>query len=153
MTTNEVATMPNYMTLACEIILYAYNDYIRDNLDLYCLAHPHKGKHTEERYRKVLLHMDANLRWQYRRFRETGDQSVLNKFRRRERELFPKLLQSDIMVCRNFFLENPLIESMELNGERILAQADRTIQRWIDGEKIHLKKSCRGLAFEEDEDE
>lgn len=154
MTALERATMPNYITLACETTLYAYNDYIRYSCDLFALENPDENDLTRRRFKTIVNIIKKEV---IRNCRKTGienDKARLLRFVQRELVTKKATIRGRAEVCREYFKDpHPLFGMLNMDGDRILHNADRLIDRWIAGETITLKKSCRGQNFDVEEEE
>lgn len=151
MTEHELGTTEAYNTLGCEICLYAYNDYIRQSIDLYCLKHLESEKPwVKDRNRRLMRNMRTRIRWRYLRYREMEDTPRNARLFNRETGFLMSLLEGDIAMIKMFFLEpSPIVGLIGLNGENVLKKADKMVERWKSGERIRLKNSVRSVFYEE----
>lgn len=155
MTERELATQEAYNTFACEIALYAYNDYIRYSIDLFTLDNPDENDITRRRFEEIARSIKARLVDGYVK-RGVQDNGRLLRRLCRELKFEQKVLRAKAEECRAFFLTpHPICGLLGLNGENVIRKADKMVDRWIAGETIRLKKSVRSESFElwEDEDE
>ena len=160
MTEHEMATMPNYITLACEICLYAYNDLVKQSIDLYCLEHPESdAPHIKERNERLRARAITSLRWMYNHYHARPDTPRARKRIARELDLYKIFLIDDIRTCREFFLsEHPIAGGLGINGERVIRKAEKVVAEWVrTGDPFKLKASVRPIYqadnTEEEEDE
>ena len=150
----DQATIEAYRTFACEIALYAYNDYIKYSIDIFCLEHPLENDFTEKRFRRLSkVIMYEAVRNQKRRGRKGLSHEQKLRMFCKEIPFAVKQYREKAENCKRFFKDpHPICGLLGLDGDKILENADKQIERWIAGEDIHLKKSIRGLYFDGEEE-
>lgn len=144
-------TMPNYVTLACEVCLYAYNDYVRRTIDLMSLEMPKVNKYTATRNLTI-----TNKLWK----ESQGDKRYarhhpnLQKIKYEERLKSKKAqYRRDIIECKQFFEdEGPLTTVLGATSEEVLEKAHKDIKRWLETGRLELVTSVRPLETQKVKD-
>lgn len=153
MTTQEQATMENYVVLACEVALRAYNDLVKASIDLYSLEHPDENDITMNRYLRIGNRLKNRIVRNYHPEHREG--MKLYKILKDEIPMEAERLRANVRICRLFFEEpHPLCGYLGLDGKTVLKNAEDKLNRWLAGEKIKIQNSARGIYFDyEEEDE
>ena len=137
------ATIENYKTLACEVALYAFNDYVRNSIDLYCLEHPDENDFTAARYVGLVKRMKKDII--QRRMQNKLDilDTTILKIYYRELPYRKRILRSKIEKCERFFMEPAPICGLIGLDDSILANADDLIDKWLATGEAELLKTIR----------
>ena len=151
MTGQEQATVNNYKTLACEVVLKAFNDLTRGSIDLYTLENPDENDVTRDRFVKIANRVKTRVVRYYRPEHRDGDK--IWRYVKRELPLEEDRIRATVHICRLFFSEpHPLCGLLGIDGQTILNYSDRKVQRWLAGEKVKFHVSSRGTWFDEEEE-
>ena len=132
-----------YRTLACEIALYAYNDYIRYTVDLYCLDNPDENDFTTAHYLKLAKQMKEEIK--FRRLKckkDILDKSLLQDFYH-ELPIRKKFLRRKREICEAFFQDpNPIAGYVGID-DSALAKGDEMVDHWLATGEVMLLKTVR----------
>lgn len=140
MTDQEMGTISQYRALACEIALYAFNDYIRYRYNLFCLEHPDENDFTAKRYTDICKQIVRDIKDNLGRAHDADAKEVTKAFYR-ELPFRKSVLQSKIEDCKKFF-STPLAGLLGLDAETI-KHGDDIVETWIATGKVCLMKSVR----------
>lgn len=144
MTAQEQATYNNYLTLACEIVLYTYNDYIRDSINLFTLEHPDENRFTEARYIKLVNTIISNIRCNAKKEDGPLNERTIRSAFYRDLRVRKQMLRNDIEVCKAFFLDpSPIVGCIEINGALAIRKADEVVERWLATGSVEFLTSVR----------
>lgn len=137
-------TMPNYVTLACEVALYAYNDLVRRTIDLISIEKPDTNQYTHRRWFVI-----QNSVWKEINRDRWSRKLPIEKKRRRFEELMrakKSIYRTDIAQCKRFFTSGgPLTTVMGVSSDKVLERAHNTVKHWLETGSLSLVTSVRPL--------
>lgn len=143
-----MGTDEQYKTLACEITLRAYNDYIRYMIDLYTLENPEENDFTRNRFGEIVQEIVDGIN-RYRK--KTGEEIRNADLHRRvhnDLKLREKFLRKKIEICEDFFCKpHPVAGLLGVDGEWALAKADEKVEKWLATGTVHYIHTIRPLSL------
>ena len=129
MKTAKNNTIENYKTLACEVALYAFNDYIRYSIALYSMEHPDEAPHIEQRYKEIV----KTIGWDMNSPKKGIRRRYYKEFKHKK-----ALLREKIQECEDFFTGPDTLAGFISLDEEALERADDLVDKWISTGKLEL---------------
>ena len=140
MTTDEA-----YRTLACEVCLFAFNDYIRRTIDYLSLTKPNLNQFTQERNKKLRRQIWKELEFDTAKSPNVRKTKMKRRFQERV-EYKKDQYKADAIECYLFFKKhNPLTMVLDAEPDDIFDRADSLINKWLKTGTLELVASSRAV--------
>jgi len=134
-----------YRTLACEVCLYAFNDLIKNTIDIISLERPETTPYTHKRY------ITLTRRVRYAIEHEARSQAFKGRLNMRYEDRLNALkfqAKSSLATCLQFFeKQHPMTMALKADPDEVIRNANKIIKHWLKTGELDLITSVRAVEI------